>query len=105
MEECEAAFQQLKKYMERAPLMSKPKKREELTIYLGASQYPVSMTLVREEDRVQYPMYYVRHSLLDAETRYTLMEKLTYSLVVASRKLRPYFQAHRIGVLTKYPLK
>ena len=33
------------------------------------------------------------------------MEKLAYYLVVASRKLRPFFQAHRIDVLTKYPLK
>lgn len=33
------------------------------------------------------------------------MEKLAYYLVVALRKLRPYFQAHRVDVLTKYPLK
>ena len=50
-------------------------------------------------------MYYVSNRLLDTETRYTPMEKLAYSLVVASRKLRLYFQAHQIGVLTKYPLK
>ncbi|XP_059436525.1 uncharacterized protein LOC132169517 [Corylus avellana] len=33
------------------------------------------------------------------------MEKLAFVLVVASRKLRPYFQAHTINVLTEYPLK
>ena len=85
--------------------MSKPKEREELTVYLGVSQYVVSTVLVGEENRVQYPMYYVSHRLLDAETRYTPMEKLAYSLVVTSRRLCSYFQAHRIGVLTKYPLK
>ena len=74
--------------------MSKPKEEEELTIYLGVSQYVVSTTLVRVENRVQYPVYYVSHKLLDAETRYTSMEKLAYSLVVASRKLCSYFQAH-----------
>ncbi|XP_074351326.1 uncharacterized protein LOC141690420 [Apium graveolens] len=41
-------------------------------------------------------MYYVGKRLLDAETRYTSMEKLVYALVIAARKLRPYFQAHRI---------
>ncbi|XP_052196167.1 uncharacterized protein LOC127803734 [Diospyros lotus] len=105
MEECETAFQQLKDYMGKAPLMSKPKEGEELIVYLGVSEYVVSTALVRDEDRVQYPVYYVCHRLLDVETRYFPMEKLAFSLVVASRKLRPYFQAHQISVLTKHPLK
>lgn len=33
------------------------------------------------------------------------MEKLAFSLVVESRKLRLYFQAYQISVLTKYLLK
>ena len=34
-----------------------------------------------------------------------MMEKLTFALVTASRKLRHYFQAHVINVLTNHPLK
>ena len=34
-----------------------------------------------------------------------MMEKLAFALVTASRKLRYYFQAHVINVLTDYPLK
>ena len=33
------------------------------------------------------------------------MEKLSFALVTASRKLRHYFQAHVINVLTDHPLK
>ncbi|XP_075669945.1 uncharacterized protein LOC142639687 [Castanea sativa] len=33
------------------------------------------------------------------------MEKLAFALVTASRKLRHYFQAHAINVLTDHPLK
>ena len=44
-------------------------------------------------------------SLLDAETRYTQLEKLALALVTAARKLRPYFQCHPITVYTTYPLK
>jgi len=33
------------------------------------------------------------------------MEKLAFSLVTVVRKLRPYFQAHVINVLTDHPLK
>ena len=42
--------------------------------------------------------------LIDAETRYPELEKLALTLVVASRKLRPYFHTHLIEVLTNYPL-
>ena len=34
-----------------------------------------------------------------------MMEKLAFALVTASRKLRYYFQAHVINVLTNHPLK
>ena len=43
--------------------------------------------------------------LLDAETRYLELEKLALAFVVASRKLRSYFHAHSIEVLTNYPLR
>ena len=34
-----------------------------------------------------------------------MMEKLVFALVIASRKLRHYFQAHVINVLIDHPLK
>ena len=33
------------------------------------------------------------------------MEKLAFALITASKKLRHYFQAHIINVLTDHPLK
>ena len=33
------------------------------------------------------------------------MEKLTFGLIMASRKLRHYFQAHEIMVVTHFPLQ
>ena len=44
-------------------------------------------------------------SLLDVETKYPELEKLALALMVASKKLRPYFHAHPIEVLTNYPLR
>ena len=60
--------------------------------------------MVREERKVQWPIYYVSKRLLDAETRYPELEKLALALVVVFRKLRSYFRAHLIEVLTNYPL-
>ena len=39
------------------------------------------------------------------EERYPMMEKLAFALIMAARKLKPYFQAHTIIVLTDQPLK
>ena len=33
------------------------------------------------------------------------MEKLAFALITAARKLKPYFQAHTIVILTDKPLK
>ena len=104
-EKCEQAFQELKKHLGSPPLLSKPKSGEKLYLYLAISKYATSAALIREEENVQRPVYYVSKRLLDAETRYPEMEKLALALVIASRKLRPYFHAHSIEVFTNYPLK
>ena len=65
----------------------------------------VSATLVREEDKVQKPMYYTSQALRKVEERYPLIEKLALALVTTACKLKPYFQAHTIVVLTNKPLR
>ena len=54
---------------------------------------------------MQKPVYYTNRALRGAEGRYPLMEKLAFALITASKKLRHYFQAHVITVMTDYPLK
>ena len=58
-----------------------------------------------EENRKQRPIFFVRKSLSEAETRYTRLEKAALALRVAAKKLHPYFQAHPIVVLTNLPLQ
>ena len=50
-------------------------------------------------------MYYTSKALRGAEGRYAQMEKLAFALITTSRKLRHYFQAHVINVMTDHPLK
>ena len=50
-------------------------------------------------------MYYTSKALRGVEGRYLLIEKLAVALITASRKLRHYFQAHVINVMTDHPLK
>lgn len=99
------AFQELKNYLGQAPLLSKPKNHEVLHLYMAVTPEAVGSVLIGKEDNHQLPVYYVSKVLHSAETRYPDMEKLAFCLIIASRKLMPYFQAHSIHVLTNYPLK
>jgi hypothetical protein len=85
-----------------------PKLTEEgeiLYLYLAVSPSAVSSVLIREESGVQKPVYFTSRVLHEAEERYPRIEKLAFALIIATRRLRPYFQAHAIRVLTEYPLK
>ena len=93
-------FQQLKVYMGSSPLLIVPNMGEELILYLSMSPIAVSAVLIKEEYKVQRPVYYVSKVLLRVETRYLKIEKLTYTLIIAARKLRYYFLAHHIAVFT-----
>uniref|UniRef100_A0A2N9GIS8 Integrase catalytic domain-containing protein n=1 Tax=Fagus sylvatica TaxID=28930 RepID=A0A2N9GIS8_FAGSY len=103
--ECQQAFEELKMYLMTPPLLSPSKQGEELYLYLAVSPTAVSSALIREEDGRQLPVYYTSQALRVAEERYPPMEKLAFALITAARKLRPYFQAHTVVVLTNHPLR
>jgi hypothetical protein len=50
-------------------------------------------------------VYYISKVLHEAKIRYLEVHKLLYAALIASRKLRHYFQAHKISVVTSYPLR
>ena len=67
MDECQRAFQDLKTYLTVAPLLSPSVLGEELYLYLTVTPHTVSSALVREEGRVQKPVYYISRALRGAE--------------------------------------
>ena len=103
--ECQQAFEELKDYLSSPLLLSPSQPSEELFLYLAVSLAAVNATLVREEERVQKPVYYASRALCDAKERYPPMEKLAFALVTETCKLKPYFQAHTVIVLTDKPLR
>ena len=82
-DECEAAFQELKRYLSNPPLLSLSKQGEDLYLYMAVSATAVSAALIQEEDKKQLPVYYVNQAFQSA-----------------SRKLRSYFKANSILVMT-----
>ena len=63
----------------------------------------MSAALIREENRVQLPIYYVIQAFQRAKVRYPRVEKIVFSLIFTSHKLHPYFQANPILVMTNQP--
>ena len=57
-DECETAFQNLKEYLAKLPFLSPFVEREDLFLYLAILQIVVSSALIREESRIQWPIYY-----------------------------------------------
>ena len=84
----------MKAYLSAPSLLSLSQPGEELFLYLVVSLAAVSVALIREEEKVQKPVYYASRALREAEERYPPMEKLAFALVTVARKLKPYFQAH-----------
>ena len=103
-EKCVVAFQQLKEYLSRPPIMSSPKVDEVLFAYLAIAYYAVSFVLIRVDSGIQQPVYYVSKSLHESEVHYLPLEKAILAIVHATRKLPHYFQAYTIVVLTQLPL-
>jgi hypothetical protein len=54
---------------------------------------------------VEHPVYFVSSVLRDRRERYPMQQKLLLVLLIASRKLRHYFQGHPIKVISSYPLE
>ena len=105
MVQCEEAFGQVKRHLANLPRLASVVLGEKLSVYLAASQHAVNSVLTKEVVGEQLPVYYASHILNGPEERYLPLEKLALVLVLASRKLRPYFQAHTIEVITDQPLR
>jgi hypothetical protein len=109
-DEAQKVFEALKESLTMPPVLTPPIPKETLLLYISTTTNVVSTVLVagREEEGhaypVQRPMYYVSEVLADAKTRYTQPQKLHYALLITSRKLRHYFQAHKIVVPSSFPL-
>ena len=83
-----------------------PEAGDTLYLYLAASDIAVSAALFKEcGDAKLRPMFFVSKSLNDAETRYSHLERAALALQIATPKLRPYFQALPVVVLTNLPLR
>jgi hypothetical protein len=110
--EQQEAFDALKEYIQKLPTLASPQSDQPLILYVLATHTAVSGALIQEreilkEDKTfshQVPIYFVFEDLSGWKKYYSEMEKICYAMVMSARKLRHYFEAHRVRVLTNQPL-
>jgi hypothetical protein len=91
--EADQALAQLKDFLSKPPVLTAPRKGEQLLLYLAATTHAVSTSIIveRQEDGhaypVQRPVYFVSEVLSESKARYRPVQKLLYAVLITSRKL------------------
>jgi hypothetical protein len=102
-------FEELKQYLIDLTTLIPPTPGDPLLLYVAASHSAVSAALVQEElkgqTKKQAPIYFVFEVLSLSKKNYTELEKVLYVVLMASRKLRHYFQGYHIIIPSSQPLK
>jgi ribonuclease HI len=99
---CQQAFEKIQLIMTKLPTVCAPVPGRPLRLYLASNSEAIGGLVAQEdEDGTEKPIYYVSRALRDAETRYSGAERTCLALIYASQRLRHYFLAHKIQLMTK----
>jgi ribonuclease HI len=96
------AFEELKQYLIELTTLTPPSSKAPLLLYVAPSHAAVSAALVQENQngqaKRQVPVYFVFEVLGPSNKNYIELENVLYVVLMASRKLRHYFQSYHIIV-------
>jgi hypothetical protein len=106
----QAAFDDLKHCPSTSPVLVTPREKEQISLYIAATNQVVSSALVvkcaedGKEHGVQRPVYYLSEVLSPTKQRYPHYQKLAYAIYMMGKKLPHYFECHSIIVVASAPV-
>jgi ribonuclease HI len=114
--EAQEALDALKKFLTTPPVLKPPRRAtstqpaEDLLLYISCTTHVVSTALVVERAEeghtypVQHPVYFISEVLGPSKKKYPQVQKLLYAVLLTARKLRHYFDDHKVIVVTGFPI-
>ena len=98
----QTTFRRLQQIMMNLPTMQAPIHKKPLLFYLATNSYAIGSLIAQEDGGgVEQPVYYINRALKDAETRYPRAKRACLAIVYASQRLRHYFLAYEVWLMTK----
>jgi len=101
-EECHVAFIKLKKALTSAPVLHPPIWGEPFELMCDSSDYAVGIVLGQRVDKKSHVIYYVSHTLNDAQLNYTVTEKGFLAVIFALKKFRAYLIGSHVILYTDH---
>jgi hypothetical protein len=113
--EAQEALEALKKFLTTPPVLKLPRRAtpdqptEDMLLYISCTTHVVSTALVVERAEghtypVQHPVYFINEVLGPSKKKYPQVQKLLYVVLLTARKLRHYFDDHKVIVVIGFPI-
>jgi hypothetical protein len=111
--EAQEALDALKKILDNttsAKTATPTQPAEDLLLYISCTTHVVSTALVVERAEeghaypVQHHVYFISEVLGPSKKKYPQVQKLLYAVLLTERKLRHYFDDHKVIVVTGFPI-
>ncbi|KAI3472363.1 hypothetical protein Pfo_031104 [Paulownia fortunei] len=104
---CRNAFESIKTYLIKRPVLVAPVPGRPLILYIAAQECSVGTLLAQENnDGKESALYYLSRMITPNELNYSPIEKICLALIFTIQKLKHYFQAHTVRLISKAnPLK
>nr|XP_023879200.1 uncharacterized protein LOC111991642 [Quercus suber] len=96
------AFRRLQQIMMNLLTVQTPIHKKPLQLYMATNSYAIGALIAQEDGSgIEQLVYYISRALKDVETRYPRAERACLAIVYASQRLRHYFLAYEVWLITK----
>ena len=99
--EQQRAFDEIKEYLSKPPVLVPPQSDKPFYIYLSVGDTSIASVVIQLYDGQERVVFYISRRMLDAETRYSEIEKLCLCLYFTCTKLRHVLLSAEITVICK----
>ncbi|XP_052736650.1 uncharacterized protein LOC128197859 [Vigna angularis] len=107
-EDCQAAFEKIKQYLQDPPVLRPPEPGRPLILYLTVLERSMGCVLGQHDEagKREHAIYYLSKKFTDCEQRYSSLERTCCALAWAAHRLRQYMLNHSTLLMSKMdPIK